>query len=363
MKNSNGMGSVVKRKGVRKPYLVYGAAVLIDGKYKREYLGSFKTKKEAEERRMAYYFNPQIKRSDLTLKEVFEDYKQTHRYQKTSDSSKNVYEACFKRSAKLQNYRFGDIRTADIQQLVNTVAKEGKSRALQEQLKNFWNVMYKHAMQNEIVQKNYAEYIELTLDDNNNKRALTDIEIEKIRKAALNGNTAAKWTLYLIYSGWRISEMLELTVFNYDENRHCFTGGKKTRAGKNRIVPIHSELQWIIDEQLSKRGETVFCKDDGKPMGYYCFYRHFFQPMLDELELDSAITPHITRHTCASKLKAVGADDFYRKKILGHAMQDITDDVYTHAEYDKLRDTIELLKPNCCSKNVSNPSATQRKTS
>lgn len=363
VKNSNGTGSVVKRKGVRKPYLVYGAAVLVDGKYKREYLGSFKTKKEAEERRMAYYFNPQIKRTDMTLKEVFEDYKGTHRYKKTSDSSKSVYAASFNRCEKIQNYRFADIRIADMQTIVDKVEAEGKSRALQEQLKNFFNVMYRHAIQNEIVEKNYAQFVEIGLEDKDNKRALTDIEIEKIRQAALKGNTAAKWTMYLIYSGWRISEMLELTVFNYDSEKHSFTGGKKTKSGKNRLVPVHSELQWIIDEQLAKGGETVFCNEKGELMKSNYFRLHYFNPMLKELGIDSSVTPHITRHTFATKLKQAGADEFYRKKLLGHAMQDITDGVYTHAEYDNLRETIELLSPNCTLKNVSNPSSTQKKSS
>lgn len=350
MKNANGMGSVVKRKGVRKPYLVYGAAVLVDGVYKREYLGSFKTKKEAEERRMAYYFNPEIKHTDVTLKQLYEEYQTTKRFQNLSKSSKDCYRASFKRSAKYHNVAFSGLRTVHMQEIIDQIELEGRSKALQEQVKNFFNVMYDYAIKNDVVQKNYSQYIEIGLKDTNSRRSLTDLEIEKILKAALDGSKAAQWVLYLIYSGWRISEMLELTVFNYDENTHSFTGGKKTAAGKNRVVPVHSDLQWIVDKQLAQKGQTVFCTENGEPMTTQYFRVNMFEPLRKELGIDPTVTPHYTRHTFATKLKLAGADDFYRKKLLGHSMSNVTDAVYTHADIDKLRETIELLNPNCSKK-------------
>lgn len=363
MKNANGMGTITKRKGVRNPYLVYGAAVLVDGVYKREYLGSFKTKKEAEERRIAYYINPEIKRSDITLKDLYEEFQTTKRFQKLAKSSKDCYRAAFKRSVKYHNFTFANLRTANMQEIVDQIENEGKSRALQEQVKNFFGVLYDYAIKNDIVQKNYAQYIELGSKSGTGRRALTDLEVEKILNAALDGNEAAQWTLYLIYSGWRISEMLELTIFNYDEKTQSFTGGKKTGAGKNRIVPVHSQLQWIIDEQLAKGGKTVFCTENGEPMTPQHFRLYLFEPLKKELGLDLSITPHYTRHTFATKLKLADADEFYRKKLLGHSMSNVTDAVYTHAETKKLRETIELLNPNCDRKMSATRQQLKNKTS
>lgn len=359
MKNANGMGTITKRKGVRKTYLVYGAAVLTDGVYKREYLGSFKTKREAEERLVAYFVKPTIKRSDITLKELFEEYKITKQYQKLSKSSKDCYRTAFKRSSKYHNYTFADLRTAHMQEVIDQVEIEGKSKALQEQILNFYRVLYNYATENDIAPKNYAQYVKIGLNDTNERRALTDIEIEKYRTAALSGNKAAQWVMYLIYSGWRISEMLELTPFNYDEETHSFSGGKKTKAGKDRVVPVHSELQWIVDKQLAENGETVFCKEDGTPMTAQYFRTVMFMPLKKELGIDDAVTPHFTRHTFATKLKKAKADDFYRKKLLGHTLKTVTDAVYTHEDIEDLRATIELLKPNCQPQDLNKTSATR----
>ena len=49
-RSANGTGTIYKRKGVSKTYIVYGRAYNENGVMKREYLGAFKTRKEAEER-------------------------------------------------------------------------------------------------------------------------------------------------------------------------------------------------------------------------------------------------------------------------------------------------------------------------
>lgn len=41
------------------------------------------------------------------------------------------------------------------------------------------------------------------------------------------------------YSGWRPRELCYLRLDDVDLNARTFTGGLKTNAGKNRIVPIH----------------------------------------------------------------------------------------------------------------------------
>lgn len=90
--------------------------------------------------------------------------------------------------------------------------------------------------------------------------------------------------------------------------------------------------------------------ENSKPMTANYFRQFVFNPLLKELDIDTSITPHITRHTFATKLKQVGADDFYRKKLLGHANTSVTDLVYTHADVESLRNTIELLSvKNVCS--------------
>ena len=48
------------------------------------------------------------------------------------------------------------------------------------------------------------------------------------------------------YSGWRPRELCYLRLEDIDLNARTFTGGLKTDAGKNRIVPIHPKIQPIV---------------------------------------------------------------------------------------------------------------------
>ena len=233
------------------------------------------------------------------------------------------------------------MRVSINQECIDEFAKKGKSFSSVNKLKVLFSVLYSYAIENDIVNKNYAQFIILPRIEQNQKRALTDIEIKKIYDYAKSGDKTAKWTLYLILSGWRISEMLELTRFNYDVKERCFIGGKKTAAGKNRRVPVHTAVQWIVDEQLARNGKTVFCMKNGETMTTDYFRRRMFPKMLKELNLDESLTPHATRHTFATLLKRGGADDFYRKRLLGHSSGNITDDVYTHEDIESLRVAVE----------------------
>lgn len=64
----------------------------------------------------------------------------------------------------------------------------------------------------------------------------------------------------MCYTGFRIAEFLELTSFSYDSISKTLRGGKKTAAGKNRIVPIHPKIQPIIENWISKKGKLFFVK-------------------------------------------------------------------------------------------------------
>ena len=52
--------------------------------------------------------------------------------------------------------------------------------------------------------------------------------------------------------------------------------------------------------------------------------------------------PHETRHTFITKAKKAGMDEYILKRIVGHAINDITESTYTHREIEELKE--EMLK-------------------
>jgi integrase len=54
--------------------------------------------------------------------------------------------------------------------------------------------------------------------------------------------------------------------------------------------------------------------------------------------------PHETRHTFITKVKKFKMDEYILKRIVGHSIPDITENVYTHREFEELRMAMEMIK-------------------
>ena len=57
-------------------------------------------------------------------------------------------------------------------------------------------------------------------------------------------------TMFMLYTGCRVSEMLTIRSENIDLEKRTMILGVKTEAGKNRIIPIHRKLEQIITAHI-----------------------------------------------------------------------------------------------------------------
>lgn len=371
MKNPNGWGSVYnlngkktkgekKRPNRRKPWVAVAPAYRDnDGeKMSRKMIGTFETRAEAMEALEKYrHKNPEdIKKMKMTFSQIWEDYKRSNRFKNLTKSTADCYSAAYKKMTTLYNREFAQIRTSEFQEVIDTESKKGRSYSSLHDMKLVFGFMGEYAMQNDIITKNYARFVELPKKAETNKRALTDLEVQKIKAGAANNVPYADWLLILCYTGWRISEMLELTQFQYDRKEKTLTGGKKTDAGKNRIVPIHPDIQPYVDKWADIGFETIFCRKEIKRdknnniiiekwvRATPDYFRKSILPeLLSTLELDPNILPHECRHTFVTNLQKNGANKAYIQRLVGHSAKDVTDKVYTHADLKALRDTINML--------------------
>ena len=101
--------------------------------------------------------------------------------------------------------------------------------------------LYDYAMQNDIVHKNYATFLSLPKQETLPKDCFTERELQQIERA-VDSVPHADSILLMCYTGFRIAEFLELRPEDYDPVDRTLTGGKKTEAGRNRIVPVHKRV-------------------------------------------------------------------------------------------------------------------------
>ena len=285
------------------------------------------TDSEAIDRILADYIRISRRTDDYTFKECYDNAIAWKFSTKTySEHYKNSLRSGYKHCESLNNIPFRDIRTADLQQIVDECQRKSGTKF---QIKNILNVMYDYAMTHDIVSKNYAKGVRFDSDDVEHGQAFSEELLKAFWKDADKGSEIAKQVLIMCYSGFRISEYPKLVI---DFEKKAFIGGSKTDAGKNRTVPIHSIIYPFVSE-LVKSKRTLGINSGSFTKKFHAYIS----------SKGSQGTPHWTRHTFSALCEHYHVRDNDRKRMLGHVIGDVTNDVYGHRTLDELREEIEKI--------------------
>lgn len=342
MKNPNGHGTVYKLSGKRrKPWIArVTTGWTPEGKQTYQTIGYFETKRQGMDALSLHRINPISPKSDMTLGDIYEEWS-TAKYEKISADTVYGYKASWYQLERHSKLKFKELRTVHIQSIIDDMYRANKSKSAMEKVRTLCNLLYKYAMQNDIVDKNYAEFIEMPKTKKKEKEIFTDLDIKKLEELAVTD----KWAntiLILIYTGMRISELLTLTKFNIDIENMVIRGGIKTDAGKDRIIPIHSKIQQYIKTWHSQNKDTIIFKEDGKKILPEYYRNYLYYPVLEKAGIKK-LTPHSCRHTFASLMARSGVDTLYIQKLIGHSDYSTTANIYTHPEMQELKKAIESI--------------------
>ena len=342
MKNPNGYGSVYKLSGNRrKPWIARITAGWSDDK-KQVYnvLGYFKTRREAQIALAEYHRDPyDFDLRELTFRDVFERWSSEH-FPKISQSKINAYNSVFNQSAELHDILFHKIKTAHLQKLINDKSHL-KSSTLAHH-KSAYKQLYKYAIKHEFAVRNYADFIDLPKDSNSDDahKIFSREEIDTLFAHYHAGVKNADIALVLLFTGFRIMELLELLKSNVNLAEGYITGGKKTRAGIGRIVPINKRILPIIEAKMQGESDVLFPTARGHVWRYQHFREREWIPLMKKLGMNH--TAHDTRHTFISMLSEAGVEKLVIQRIVGHSSQDVTDH-YTHLKLEQLREGINKI--------------------
>ncbi|MBS9775968.1 MAG: tyrosine-type recombinase/integrase [Fusobacterium sp.] len=345
MKRPNGNGSITKLQGKRrKPYIVrITQGWDKDGKQIKKVIGYFKTMKEANQILSDYLINPfDLDIQDLTFEEIYIKWSSS-KYLKVGDSAVTGYKAAFSAFKKLHNIKFRTLKTKDLQKAMD---ESNKGYSTKRKMKYLVGQLYAYALQNDIVNKDYSSYIELGEHIKKIKRVpFTANEIKILWEHVYDGNTESNLidtVLIMIYTGFRIQELLELKTTNIDLENGTIQGGVKTEAGKNRLIPIHHKIIPLFRRRFNKTAEYFLINSKGKQMKYSNYYREKFEPLMEKLGMKHY--PHDCRHTFATLMNNANANKTAITKLIGHKNYSTVEKIYTHEDIENLRRNIELIE-------------------
>ncbi|MDR1599623.1 MAG: tyrosine-type recombinase/integrase [Oscillospiraceae bacterium] len=331
-KRANGQGTVYKVGRTYRAEVTVGFHD--DGRHIRRVKGGFATKKEA------YDYLPSLKNvlpqklSNITFAKLYEDWLKMYE-DRISKTTRGCYAAAMNHYKPLHIQSFVSINTEHLQQCVDAEA-EGKPLGIRtrENMKALAGLMYKYARQVNICDKNYAQFIYVGKREDTEQEPFTRAEVESIRKAA-GVVPYADYILCLIYTGYRPTELFQLTRESYNAEYNYLIGGIKTDAGKNRIVPVSPKIEAIVRERASSGGQYLFPRVNGEIMTLNYFRDAIYYGVLKTIGV-RALTPYSCRHTFATLMKDVTAPEVDKAKLMGHEDYNMTKH-YTHSNISSLR--------------------------
>jgi integrase len=361
MRNPNGYGALIKMPGNRRrPWrvrLTAGWEVTPEGKTKQLYhnLGYYATRKEAMQALAEYNNNPY----DLASKKITFEYcynawapKHYEKYKGAAPGLKAVYKLC----VHIKDIPMADIRLKHLQDLMDSIAD--KSVTMQTKLKTVFLRTFKFALENDIIQKDYSQFVTITQTPTKQDIKSKFFTKEEIKNVFANKDwivsypTAKKSyadiqlvdsVIVQLYTGTRVSELLGIKCEDIDlAKRTIHVRGTKTDAA-DRLVPIHRDLVPYLEARLAEGNEYLFTNANGKPFKPVPYRSYFFMPFMEHI--GSTHTTHALRHTFISIMDRCGvpAESVVLKRIVGHSNKTVTEH-YTHKEIEELIEAIDKFK-------------------
>ena len=319
MKLPNGYGSVVKLPGKRrKPFAArITTSWAENGKQEKKYLGYFKTRQEAMKALADYNENPfDLASREITFADLFE------RWQKVKYKDKGIpseYVAAYKKLVPLYDMPFAEIRKRHIQAVIDGL-KVGYSA--KNHIKAVCTMMFKYAIDQEIVATNFASLVELPKNERSEiHKPFTQEELQILWQN--KEDFTAKIALILCYTGMRPTELLIMKTSDVHLEERYMRGGIKTAAGKNRVIPIAEKILPFIAEMYNPENEYLVT-ENGKPLHQTKFRKRYWDKSEVLKSLPTKHLPHDGRHTCATLPDDAGIPLKIRQMILGHSSHDIT---------------------------------------
>ena len=220
-------------------------------------------------------------------------------------------------------------------------------------LRTFYRFLYRE----KIIETNPALGVHSPKKGKTLPEFLTEKEIEQVLNNTKMESPAGyrnRAILELLYAtGLRVSELSNLNFENLNlaENEIKVFG----KGAKERIVLVSNRAKNYLESYIKTARYLIFKSETNKPKDPVFINKTGFrlQPqsirlaiknVMDTIELPKHVTPHVFRHSFATKLLENGADLRVVQELLGHSSISNTQ-IYTHVSAERLKQSYNLAHP------------------
>ena len=337
MRNPNGYGSVFKLSGNRRrPYAVRKTIGFNEkGHPIYRFIGYTKTREEGLIMLSDYNKSPyNIEDKNITTKELYERWLASQEG-RISCALRSSMKAAWQYCTYVYEQPYGRLNSIMIQKCIDDCPKGASTKAA---IRNLFSHIDRFALELDIITRSRCLLVTVPPAPETNRKPFSTQEISALWNAL--DIPCADTALIFIYTGMRLSELLSVRPQDVDLERRSITGGVKTAAGKNRLIPIHDDIMPLICRRLARGGEYLITRY-GNQYSKTMYYGEW-NKLMAYLRMDH--TPHECRHTFRSLLDSAGANKRCIDLIMGHKSKDVGERVYTHKTIDELHRAVALIQ-------------------
>ena len=256
------------------------------------------TQAEALKALTSYHNDPHAVPNSATFEQIYARWS-SEKFPKISASGVSGYENAFAACKALYRVKFVDLRKSHMQSVLDKCKLGYHSRS---KIKTLFNQLYKYAMENDIVRariyrRNSSPSVQIR-----RKAHAVPLPLRKsMRFGSVSGDVpGVDLILILIYTGWRIGELLRMQTKDVDLSEWTMRGGSKTAAGKNRLVPINTRIRPLIAARYDASKKYLIppagCT---RQAGYSCaFYRIYVFPRFGALRDTPSCAARLPPYLC-----------------------------------------------------------------
>lgn len=297
-----------------------------------------------------------VEKKNLTLSEWFATWMEQYKKNRVKAGTYYNYLKYFDSMIKCQlgNRKIADIRGEHIQKFYNDLEKKGYALSSIKIVSAILNGCMQQAMRNGLIERNPVRLAELPRQkEKATKQAMTKDQQALFMEYAKDSYLYNLFAV-MLRTGMRNGEIRGLKpsdvdkkkyvihvqrTLKYLEGRGYFEDTPKTRTSK-RDIPLTADLEALLDAQRNYWGFKVerldrylFCNEKGEPLSRDRLQAEINR-IVKRIQTDGhdfpRITPHIFRHTFATRAIEAGMPPQVLKTILGHSSLAMTMDLYSH---------------------------------
>lgn len=310
-----------------------------------------------------------VETQKVTLAEWYRTWMEQYKKNQVKIGTYTNYDKYFKCAIKdrLGDKRITDIRGEHIQKLYNDLNKEGYALSSIKIIAAVLNGCMNQALRNGLIERNPVKLAELPRQKEKEERIAMTKEQQALFMEYSKQSYLYNLFAVMLRTGMRSGEIRGLKYTDIDKQKNVIHVQRtlkyiegigyiedtpKTKTSK-RDIPLTSDILEFLEAQRNYWGFKVtkidgylFCTENGDPLG-----RERLQGEIDRTikRIRAAghdfprITPHIFRHTFATRAIEAGMPPQVLKTILGHSSLAMTMDLYSHVLPDTKANEMEKI--------------------